>query len=425
MLVKQKGLLLVVSAGTLIILLTVVTLFSERIDFQSSVALAYQRFQELNPWGGSGSDDGQKAVDEDLLKLTEKVDLSPEQDPFEEKISEPEGPLVRPGANSSEPVKATLLSLVRNEELKEILASIRQIESTFNDKFHYPWTFFNDEEFTDQFKQQVQEVTKSECEFVKINPEDWEEPSWIDREKAERLGLEMKEKEKVQHAEQQSYHRMCRWNSGKFYVHPALDKYDFYWRVEPKTNYFCDLDYDVFAYMQDHDKDYGFVINLYDSPESIRSLWPTTVEFFQKHPDYLHKNNALQWLVHTEREDHNNVTEGYSTCHFWSNFEIGRLEFYRSQAYQDYFDYLDHAGGFFYERWGDAPVHSVALGLMLDKERIHWFRDIGYYHPPYYNCPKSDKCKGCVPGKFSQFNGLDAENCLNEWFKAAGKSWQK
>lgn len=128
MLVKQKGLLLIVSAGTLIILLTVVTLFNERIDFASSVALAYQRFQDLNPWGGSGSgyDDGQKAVDEDLLKVTEKLDLSPDQDPFEEKISEPKGPLVRPGANSSEPVKATLLSLVRNEELKELLGSIRQ-----------------------------------------------------------------------------------------------------------------------------------------------------------------------------------------------------------------------------------------------------------------------------------------------------------
>ena len=32
------------------------------------------------------------------------------------------------------------------------------------------------------------------------------------------------------------------------------------------------------------------------------------------------------------------------------------MRFLRSQAYIDYFNYLDQAGGFYYERWGDAPV---------------------------------------------------------------------
>lgn len=26
---------------------------------------------------------------------------------------------------------------------------------------------------------------------------------------------------------------------------------------------------------------------------------------------------------------------------------------------------------FFYERWGDAPVHSIAATLFLDRSRIH------------------------------------------------------
>ena len=41
--------------------------------------------------------------------------------------------------------------------------------------------------------------------------------------------------------------------------------------------YKCDqieeLDYDVFRYMADHNKTYGFNINIYDSPESIPTLW--------------------------------------------------------------------------------------------------------------------------------------------------------
>jgi hypothetical protein len=34
-------------------------------------------------------------------------------------------------------------------------------------------------------------------------------------------------------------------------------------------------------------------------------------------------------------------------------------------------------GGFFYERWGDAPVHSLAAALFLKPEEIHFFQDIG------------------------------------------------
>jgi alpha 1,2-mannosyltransferase len=48
------------------------------------------------------------------------------------------------------------------------------------------------------------------------------------------------------------------------------------------------------------------------------------------------------------------------------NSEIGSLAFLRSQAYSDYFEYLDKAGGFSYERWGDAPVHSLAASIFLN-----------------------------------------------------------
>ena len=130
--------------------------------------------------------------------------------------------------------------------------------------------------------------------------------------------------------------------------------------------------------MELNDKTYGFVINIYDSPQSIQSLWPTTLEYLALYPDAVHPNSAMEWLTDSSRRpNHNHAANGYSTCHFWSNFEIGNLNFWRGERYQSYFDYLDRQGGFFYERWGDAPVHSVALGLFEDKRKIHWFHDIG------------------------------------------------
>lgn len=77
----------------------------------------------------------------------------------------------------------------------------------------------------------------------------------------------------------------------------------------------------------------------------------------------------------------------------WSNFEIGSLEWLRSDAYIDYFTSLDHDGGFFYERWGDAPVHSIAAGLLLKKEEIHFFNEIAYYHVPFTHCPTGEQTR--------------------------------
>ena len=198
-------------------------------------------------------------------------------------------------------------------------------------------------------------------------------PSWINMELFEESVKILKEQQ-IQYADKVSYHQMCRWNSGLFYKHPALANVQYYWRVEPKVHFFCDVDYDVFRYMQDNNKTYGFTINLYDAPQSITTLWPETVKFLAEHPEHIHKNNAMPWLTDkVRRPEHHDKANGYSTCHFWSNFEIADLNFWRSKAYEDYFQHLDRAGGFFYERWGDAPVHSIALGLFEDTSRIHWY----------------------------------------------------
>lgn len=206
-----------------------------------------------------------------------------------------------------------------------------------------------------------------------IPKEHWAVPHWINNDLFDE-SAKMLEEQDIQYGPMVSYHQMCRWNSGLFYKHPALKDTRYYWRVEPKVHFFCDVDYDVFRYMQDHNKTYGFTINLYDAPQSIPTLWPETKKFIAAHPDYLHKNNAEEWVVDSKRRpEHNTKANGYSTCHFWSNFEIGDMEFWRSKEYEEYFEHLDRAGGFFYERWGDAPVHSIALGLFEDKSKIHWY----------------------------------------------------
>ena len=47
--------------------------------------------------------------------------------------------------------------------------------------------------------------------------------------------------------------------------------------------------------------------------------------------------------------------ENYNMCHFWSNFEIAKLDFFRSKEYEDFFNMMDRSGGFWMERVSAPP----------------------------------------------------------------------
>jgi len=84
------------------------------------------------------------------------------------------------------------------------------------------------------------------------------------------------------------------------------------------------------------------------------------------------------------------------------------MDFWRGEAYQKFFEFLESKGGFYYEaspvliccpflvvklpikRWGDAPVHSIAVSLFAPKEQVHFFGDIGYKHEWFQHCPSGD-----------------------------------
>jgi alpha 1,2-mannosyltransferase len=100
----------------------------------------------------------------------------------------------------------------------------------------------------------------------------------------------------------------------------------------------------------------------------------------KEYPDLIPENNLIDFVT-------NDGGDTYNMCHFWSNFEIADLNWLRGPAYLRYFEYLDRAGGFFYERWGDAPVHSIAAAIFLNKTEVHFFDDIGYRHNPFTHCP--------------------------------------
>ncbi|KAI6022688.1 glycosyltransferase family 15 protein [Pisolithus marmoratus] len=330
------------------------------------------------------------------------------QPPYKEGVPEqyykPSDPFPPPERKAN----ATFVMLVRNTDGPGIMNSMKQIEDRFNKKFQYPYVFLNDKPFTENFKKYISQLTDAPVEFGLIPPEHWKQPEWIDEQKAAAAREDMVRNNVIYGG---AYRNMCRFNSGFFYRQELLQKYRYYWRVEPDVKYFCDIDYDPFLLMQDQNKVYGFTISLYEYETTIPTLWSSVKEFLNENPDLLPADNALPFI-----SDDGGLT--YNRCHFWSNFELGDMDFWRSEAYTKFFDYLDSQGGFYYERWGDAPVHSIGAALFANRSQIHFFNDIGYRHEPFQHCPQGDIHKNgkcwCDPG--SNFD-YEWYSCLNRYDK--------
>uniref|UniRef100_A0A8H7Y2M3 Glycosyltransferase family 15 protein n=1 Tax=Psilocybe cubensis TaxID=181762 RepID=A0A8H7Y2M3_PSICU len=285
---------------------------------------------------------------------------------------------------------ATFVLLCRNSDLAGVLASIQQVEDRFNRNRGYPWVLLNEEPFTEEFKRRVSVLVNSSIQFGQIPAEHWFQPDWIDEEKAKAGRIRMMA-QGIIYAGSVPYRNMCRFNSGFFFQHELLKPYRYYWRVEPDVKYFCDVDYDPFKFMEENQKVYGFTISLVEWEATIPTLWSAVKEFISENPHYVDPNNSMEFL-----SDNNGDT--YNLCHYWSNFEIADMDFWRGEAYQKFFDFLEAKGGFYYERWGDAPVHSIAASLFAAKDQVHFFRDIGYRHSPFQHCPIGEKW---VKGKCS------------------------
>ena len=72
--------------------------------------------------------------------------------------------------------------------------------------------------------------------------------------------------------------------------------------------------------------------------------------------------------------------ESYNMCHFWSNFEIARLDWFRSKEYNEFFDNMDRSGGFWMER--------VSFSSFTDRHALTRLQ-VGRCTYPLFSCRRA------------------------------------
>lgn len=133
---------------------------------------------------------------------------------------------------------------------------------------------------------------------------------------------------------------------------------------------------DPFLKMIEHNKTYGFTIAVKELRETVpnifryasayrrlnnitsQGLWEMFVEPQEpakeepKDPNLPEEilQNDLNRNRQSEIDPESMEGEKYNMCHFWSNFEIARLDWFRSKEYNDFFEMMDRSGGFWMER---------------------------------------------------------------------------
>jgi alpha 1,2-mannosyltransferase len=214
------------------------------------------------------------------------------------------------GIKSGPRVNATFVTLARNSDVWEIARSIRQIEDRFNRRYNYDWVFLNDKPFDETFKRVTTSLVSGKTHYGEIAPEHWSFPDHIDQEKAKKVREDMAQR-KIIYGDSISYRHMCRFESGFFFRQPLMMNYEYYWRVEPSVELFCDIHYDPFRYMHENKKKYSFVLSLYEYVETIPTLWESTKKFMKNFPEHIVEGNSMGFLSDDQGENYNH-------CHFVS-----------------------------------------------------------------------------------------------------------
>jgi hypothetical protein len=165
------------------------------------------------------------------------------------------------------------------------------------------------------------------------------------------------------------YRSMCRFFSGEIYKHPILKKYISYMRLDSDSEFVAGADFSLFEWFNSQQLNYSFIrsaIQL-DDPKVVIDLRSAVLKYVATYRQFFAPKQLGRLMYYT-------------------NFEIGNLNFFRSSEWMSFHAYLDSLGGYYSKRWGDAPVRYAGLWATCSRKKIKpipaGFR---YFHGDYFD----------------------------------------
>lgn len=310
-------------------------------------------------------------------------------------------------------------------KLTDITKTVTNIQSTFNYWLNYPWVFISatGDEFATMQTELEPLLANTPYQLETANKTFWEIPEWIDMGK---LAQSRHILRTFPNGDSQYYRLLTRYFLGTFALEPFMSKFDWYWNLEPGMELTCDLDFDIFRFMQDDSKILG--INGAQKSDQKRDdqLGDLVKGIMEKNKDMLAPDWIKNFVINKDAKEFE-----YRHYQFVTTNHIANLNFYRSKPYLKFFEIVDKKGGIFHHGWTIDYIQTTASALLTDKDRTKYLDFMGFNGNSYTVCPidediyKINKCT-CDPGADDTWGSQTVMDKFADYYKISKPdSWDK
>ncbi|XP_064637567.1 uncharacterized protein LOC135493866 [Lineus longissimus] len=249
--------------------------------------------------------------------------------------------------------KGAIYFLIEGKRLSLLKKALSMLDRNYNTVYKYPIILFHEDNINATTRTYIRTFTKSLLFFQEI---EMTLPRY-------NLISYLVPKKDVCVRRPVSYRHMCRFNAILIYKEPIFNHLEYYLRLDTDSEILRPIKYDIFKRMRDYRKVHGYIWMKYDGNRCVLGLWNAT-------KTYVAENKIKAQFL--DKWPNGRV--------YYNNFEVSRVDFWRSKEVQGYLDYIDKLGGIYYLRWGDNPIKALAVAVFLPKTKLHYFKDVGYKH---------------------------------------------
>lgn len=166
------------------------------------------------------------------------------------------------------------------------------------------------------------------------------------------------------------YRHMCRWYSIGLFRYLAGLGYKWVFRLDEDSEVLTPVKQNMMGWMESLGKQYAFRLWDEEDQDMIWSL-PELTQW------YLTANEIQpKWLYDSCRPRSSvglNSHGGWNRRILYNNMFMTNITWWLTSEVQSYLRVVEQSQGFYFFRWGDAPIHTMVVRTFLTRSQVHVF----------------------------------------------------
>lgn len=257
-------------------------------------------------------------------------------------------------------------------DMKDLERSLSTLWDRYNHRYDYPVVIFH-EGLSSVARRRIIEASDNRIwlallpKFKEV-PAEWATPA---HERARDFSV--------------GYRAMIRWRSGPIFLEPALAGFDYAMTLDTDSYFPAAFAEDPFEVLHREGWAAAFPHLGRESASVVVNFMHYFLLYCRLKGVHARRTEMLASLIEVN-------FKWYQQC-LMLDIEVLRLDWFRGSTYQDFFRYMDSTGGFWLHRWGNNPVRTFAVALLLEDRNVRSM-DLPYAHQDFCSCgPGAGPCK--------------------------------